>query len=74
MQKLCTFNNFLTFVLDIVQDVASKGLYLVFEYSKSEELLNALVEQLTSGKRQAVQVTDDTKLFEEGQLGTAPSG
>lgn len=57
-----------------MQDVASKGLYLVFEYSQSEELLKALVEQLTTGKRHAVQVTENTKLFEDGQLGTAPSG
>lgn len=68
------FHSNISFNVDIVQDVASKGLYLVFEYSKSDELLSALVEQLTSGKRQAIQVTDNTKLFEEGQLGTAPSG
>lgn len=54
--------------------MASKALYLVFEYSKSEELLATLVEQLTSGRRQAIQVSDDTKLFEEGQLGNSPSG
>lgn len=61
-------------LVDIVQDVASKGLCLVYDISKSEELLAALVEQLTSGRRQAVQVTSDTKLFEEGQLGTDPTG
>lgn len=54
--------------------MASKGLYLVFEYSKSEELLTALVDQLTSGKRHAIQVSESTKLFEAGQLGTAPTG
>lgn len=57
-----------------MQDVASKGLCLVYDISKSEELLAALVEQLTTGRRQAVQVTEDTKLFEEGQLGTDPTG
>lgn len=59
---------------DIVQDVASKGLCLVYDYSKSEDLLVSLVDQLTSGRRTAVQVTSTTKLFEEGELGKAPTG
>lgn len=59
---------------DIVQDVASKGLCLVYDYSQSEDLLNSLVDQLTSGRRQAVQVNSDTKLFEDGQLGKSPTG
>lgn len=61
-------------VVDIVQDAASKGLCVVYDTYKSEELLTALVKQLTSGTRQVTQVTDDTKLFEEGQLGAAPTG
>ncbi|RZC32274.1 proteasome-associated protein ECM29 -like [Asbolus verrucosus] len=40
----------------------------------NEELLTALVKQLTSGTRQVTHVTDDTKLFEEGQLGKSPTG
>lgn len=60
--------------LDIVQDVASKGLCLVYESSKSEELLSSLVDQLTSGYKMATTVTDDTKLFEEGELGKSPTG
>ncbi|KAK4875583.1 hypothetical protein RN001_012005 [Aquatica leii] len=59
---------------DIVQDVASKGLCLVYDNSKSEELLNTLVNQLTTGRRQVAQVTSDTKLFEHGELGKAPTG
>lgn len=59
---------------DIVQDVASKGLCLVYDYSKSEDLLLSLVEQLTSGRRAAIHVTSSTKLFEEGELGKAPTG
>lgn len=47
---------------------------MVYDISKSEELLSALVEQLTSGRREAIKVTSDTKLFEEGQLGKDPSG
>ncbi|CAH1974017.1 unnamed protein product [Acanthoscelides obtectus] len=67
MDLLCENN-------DIIQDAASKGICVVYDTYKSEELLSALVRQLTSGKRQVAQVTDDTKLFEEGQLGKAPSG
>ncbi|KAB0794456.1 hypothetical protein PPYR_11295 [Photinus pyralis] len=59
---------------DIVQDVASKGLCLVYDNSKSEELLNALVKQLTGGRRHVAQVSSDSKIFEEGQLGKAPTG
>lgn len=62
------------FLADIVQDVASKGLCLVYDISKSEELLTALVDQLTGGRRQVAKVTSDTQLFEEGQLGSDPTG
>lgn len=60
--------------LDIVQDAASKGLCVIYDTYKSEQLLTALVKQLTSGTRQVSQVTSDTKLFEEGQLGKSPTG
>lgn len=60
--------------LDIVQDAASKALCVVYDIYKSDELLQTLVKQLTSGTRQVAQVTSDTKLFEEGQLGSAPTG
>lgn len=62
---------------DIVVDVASKGLSLVFDSSDSglaTALLDQLVNQLQSGRKSVVQVTSDTKLFEEGELGTAPTG
>lgn len=62
---------------DIVQDVASKGLSLVYqnsEESQKQELVAQIIEQLTSGKRSVTQVTEDTKIFEEGQLGKAPTG
>lgn len=54
--------------------MASKGLCLVYDISKSEELLSSLVEQLTTGRRTVTKVDSDTKLFEEGQLGSAPTG
>ncbi|KAF5283686.1 hypothetical protein FQR65_LT13757 [Abscondita terminalis] len=59
---------------DIVQDVASKGLCLLYDNSKSEDLLNTLVNQLTAGRRQVAQVASDTKIFEQGELGKAPTG
>ncbi|KAG5880535.1 hypothetical protein JTB14_026768 [Gonioctena quinquepunctata] len=68
------FMNFLCENNDIVQDAASKGLCVLYDIYKSEELLSALVKQLTSGSRQTAQVTDNTKIFEEGQLGSAPTG
>jgi proteasome component ECM29 len=63
--------------IDIVQDVASKGLGLVYECGDEESrsrLVSQLVDQLTSGRRSVAQVTGDTKLFEEGALGKSPTG
>ncbi|CAH4007387.1 unnamed protein product [Pieris brassicae] len=71
------FMDYLSENSDIVQDVASKGLSLVYQNSdegQKQALVGEIIEQLTSGKRSVAQVTDDTKIFEEGQLGTAPTG
>ncbi|KAL4708413.1 hypothetical protein ACJJTC_019649, partial [Scirpophaga incertulas] len=71
------FMDFLSENSDIVQDVASKGLSLVYqnsEESQKQTLVGQIIEQLTSGKRAVAQVTEDTKIFEEGQLGKAPTG
>ena len=62
---------------DIVQDVASKGLGLVYDCGDEESrrrLVNQLLDQLASGRRTVAQVTSDTKLFEEGALGKTPTG
>ncbi|XP_069674508.1 proteasome adapter and scaffold protein ECM29 isoform X2 [Periplaneta americana] len=75
MQK--TFMELLSENNDIVQDVASKGLGLVYECGDEEcrnRLVSELLEQLTSGRRSVAQVTSDTKLFEEGALGKSPTG
>ncbi|KAK7866865.1 hypothetical protein R5R35_006031 [Gryllus longicercus] len=75
MQRV--FLDYLSENNDIVQDVASKGLGLVYESSSGEsrtQLVNTLLDQLMSGRRSVVQVTGETKLFEDGQLGTAPTG
>ncbi|CAG5035645.1 unnamed protein product [Parnassius apollo] len=71
------FMDFLSENSDIVQDVASKGLSLVYQNSdesRKQALVGDIIEQLTSGKRSVTQVTEDTKIFEEGQLGKAPTG
>lgn len=65
------------FSTDIVQDIASKGLSLVHINSKQEErenLVSNILDQFTQGRRTVQQVTADTKLFEEGQMGKSPSG
>lgn len=70
-------NKNIYFKTDIVQDVASKGLSLVYQNSDESQrqaLVGQIIEQLTSGKRSVAKVTEDTKIFEEGQLGTAPTG
>ena len=62
---------------DLVQDVASKGLGLVFECCTTEQqnqLAAELVGSLTADRRPTIQVTKDTQVFEEGSLGANPSG
>lgn len=64
-------------VTDIVQDIAAKGLSLVHINSKEKEreaLVSNILDQFMQGRRTVQQVTPDTKLFEEGQLGKSPSG
>ncbi|XP_052750867.1 proteasome-associated protein ECM29 homolog [Galleria mellonella] len=71
------FMDFLSENSEIVQDVASKGLSLVYQNSdesQKQALVSQIIDQLTSGKRSVTQVTEDTKIFEEGQLGKAPTG
>lgn len=62
---------------DLVQDVASKGLGLVFECCTAEQqnqISAELVGSLTTDRRPTIQVTKDTQVFEEGSLGANPSG
>ncbi|XP_011343237.1 proteasome adapter and scaffold protein ECM29 isoform X2 [Ooceraea biroi] len=71
------FIDFLSDDSDMVQDVASKGLSVVHINSRQEErdaLVSNILDQFTQGRRTVQQVTADTKLFEEGQLGKSPSG
>ncbi|ORZ22637.1 armadillo-type protein [Absidia repens] len=63
---------------DFTQEVASKGLGLVYEYGDvkiKEDMLYSLVGTFTEGQTiQAQSVTDNTVLFDEGALGTTPDG
>lgn len=62
---------------EFIQDVASRGLGLVFslsDQSNQTHLANSLLDQLIGGRRQVNQVNEDTKIFEEGVLGKTPMG
>lgn len=68
------FNNV---VLEFVQDVASRGLGLIYSLSDANsqnDLANSLLDQLIGGKRKVNQVAEDTELFAEGMLGKTPTG
>lgn len=60
-----------------MQDIASKGLYLVYtscSEDKKAALVSAITNQLLHGRREVRKVTDNTQLFEEGELGKCPTG
>ncbi|KAM6972070.1 proteasome adapter and scaffold protein ECM29 [Aplochiton taeniatus] len=62
---------------DLSQDVASKGLGLVYEMggeADQQELVSTLVETLMTGKRVKHTVSDDTEVFQGEALGKAPDG
>ncbi|XP_055855013.1 proteasome-associated protein ECM29 homolog [Episyrphus balteatus] len=62
---------------EFVQDVASRGLGLVYSLSDSNsqnDLANSLLDQLIGGKKKVNQVAEDTELFAEGMLGKTPTG
>ncbi|ESP05333.1 hypothetical protein LOTGIDRAFT_103320 [Lottia gigantea] len=62
---------------DITQDIASKGLGLVFDICTQEQkdlLVSTLVDTLTTGKSTKHEVTSDTTVFAEGSIGKAPDG
>ncbi|GAB0097179.1 Proteasome-associated protein ECM29 homolog [Sergentomyia squamirostris] len=71
------FTEFLSENNELVQDVASRGLgeiYTLATVADQKELANELLLQLTGGQRKMMQVTGDTKIFEEGTLGKTPTG
>ena len=72
------FTNLLSEDNELVQDVASRGLGLIYnlaDESERSDLSALLLEQLTDGNRgKATKVTDETVVFEEGVLGKAPQG
>ncbi|XP_065580969.1 proteasome adapter and scaffold protein ECM29-like isoform X2 [Artemia franciscana] len=62
---------------DFVQDVSSKGLGLIYDFSpeeKRQELVDDLMSVFISGSRRRIQVSNETKIFEEGTLGPMPTG
>lgn len=64
---------------ELVQELASQGMSLVYELGDDlmkKNLVNALVGTLTgSGKRKrAVKLVEDSEVFQEGTIGDSPSG
>uniref|UniRef100_A0A0M3K9L0 Proteasome-associated protein ECM29 homolog (inferred by orthology to a human protein) n=1 Tax=Anisakis simplex TaxID=6269 RepID=A0A0M3K9L0_ANISI len=62
---------------EFTQDVASKGLGIVFELADETQkkvMMNELVSALSSGRKRVTPVTGDTPIFEGGELGKAPGG
>ncbi|XP_061108083.1 proteasome adapter and scaffold protein ECM29 isoform X2 [Conger conger] len=62
---------------ELSQDVASKGLGLVYELGTEQdqqELVSTLVDTLMTGKRAKHAVSEDTEVFQGGSLGKAPDG
>ncbi|XP_039615329.1 proteasome adapter and scaffold protein ECM29 isoform X2 [Polypterus senegalus] len=62
---------------ELSQDVASKGLGLVYELGSEQdqqELVSTLVETLMTGKRVRHSVSQDTEVFQGGLLGKTPDG
>ncbi|KAM9769134.1 proteasome adapter and scaffold protein ECM29 [Menidia menidia] len=62
---------------ELSQDVASKGLGLVYEMGDEgdqQELVSTLVETLMTGKRVRHAVSEDTEVFQGEGLGKTPDG
>ncbi|KAJ3286443.1 hypothetical protein HDU79_006472 [Rhizoclosmatium sp. JEL0117] len=72
------FSNLISDRDEFTQEVASKGIGLVYELgdaSIKSSLVESLVSTFTEGKKIAAQsVTADTTLFQEGSLGQTPDG
>ncbi|XP_075751339.1 proteasome adapter and scaffold protein ECM29 isoform X4 [Rhipicephalus microplus] len=62
---------------ELTQSLASKCLSLLYELSDQanrEQLVAQLLDTLTSGRKSTVEITEDTRLFDEGTLGSTPTG
>ncbi|XP_043096991.1 proteasome adapter and scaffold protein ECM29 [Puntigrus tetrazona] len=62
---------------ELSQDVASKGLGLVYELGgeqDQQELVSTLVETLMTGRRAKHDVSEDTEVFQGEALGKSPDG
>ncbi|XP_046357928.2 proteasome adapter and scaffold protein ECM29-like isoform X1 [Haliotis rufescens] len=62
---------------EMTQDIASKGLGVVYENCTAQQkdmLVSELVNTLMTGKRPKQEVSGETQMFEEGSLGKTPEG
>lgn len=63
--------------LDMIQEVASQGLVLIYELSESsqkESLVEILVGTLMEGRKANQPISGDSKVFEEKSIGKTPTG
>ena len=61
----------------MIQEVASRGLVLVYdlsEPSQKESLVDVLVGTLLEGRKGNQPINKDSKVFGEGALGKTPTG
>ncbi|KAG8455024.1 hypothetical protein GDO86_001298 [Hymenochirus boettgeri] len=73
----CAFISVLSENDELSQDVASKGLGLVYELGSEQdqqELVSILVDTLMTGKRAKYEVSGDTEVFQGTSLGKTPDG
>ncbi|EGT34870.1 hypothetical protein CAEBREN_22673 [Caenorhabditis brenneri] len=59
------------------QDISAKGMGVVYGLADGplkKGLVDSLMDTLSEGKRSEAKVEKDTKLFEQGQLGSTPTG
>ncbi|PIO30195.1 hypothetical protein AB205_0202440, partial [Aquarana catesbeiana] len=62
---------------ELSQDVASKGLGLVYELGTEQdqqELVSILVDTLMTGKRAKHEISGDTEVFQGSSIGKTPDG
>ena len=69
--------SFIIIIVDMIQEVASRGLVLVYELSEpsqKESLVDVLVGTLMDGRKANQPISKDSKVFGEESLGKTPTG
>lgn len=75
MVRLKSHKDFVEFTMVIVIDVLGLGLiYQAVKEEDRQEVVELLVDRLTTGKRKKIAFADDSEVFAEGTLGASPDG